>query len=84
MQRIMKEHKPCPFCGNNNLIYVNDNEFLEIAKHENNYDSNKYSTNLDEPGVIICSTLKFGCGVTSGAVFNLDGGLEWWNKRSNN
>ena len=65
---INVEIKPCPFCGNTNLI-VDTSAVINGDDDKNNY-------------AVCCSANAGGCGATSGYAVDKITAINKWNRRS--
>ena len=64
----MNELKPCPFCGNEKLVILEESTDSEIYENIINY-------------AVCCDFHRGGCGATSGYRISEEEAIEAWNKR---
>lgn len=65
----MKELRRCPFCGNENLVVLEESTDSEIYENIINY-------------AVCCDFHRGGCGATSGYRISEEEAIEAWNKRA--
>ena len=71
----MKELKPCPFCGGENIEISTCKELEDCANFEECQSIGFYS--------IVCNINKGGCGASSGYYPTVEEAIEAWNRRTN-
>ena len=64
----MKKLTPCPFCGNEKLVILEESTDSEIYENIINY-------------AVCCDFHRGGCGATSGYRISEEEAIEAWNKR---
>lgn len=66
--------KPCPFCGNEKIAILTDNEINGLDDFNSNYNEHPYF-------LACCSVLANGCGATGGKYRTVQEAANKWNKR---
>lgn len=70
----MKELTPCPFCGNEKLVILDEGCNFEI------YENSEIFENIPNYAVC-CDFYRGGCGATSGYRRTEEEAIEAWNRR---
>lgn len=66
--------KPCPFCGNEKIEILTDNEINGLDDFNSNYNEHPYF-------LACCSTYVNDCGATGGEGKSVQEAIDKWNKR---
>lgn len=67
--------KPCPFCGNEKIAILTDNEVNGLDEFDSNYSENPYF-------LACCSAYVNGCGATGGEGRTEQEAANKWNRRA--
>lgn len=69
------ELKPCPFCGNTNVVFVVDSEYESPKIIEYNIAKDAYIA-------VLCNASQGGCGAMGGYGSGFEEAVKKWNNRA--